>query len=219
MNDRGWRRQATRRIGGVRFIHADKALEVVGGSRSRLYVLARQEGWRAHREGRFVWYAEADVRRTAKDERSPVQRGWDRRRAHLHALLGDGWLVVAEAGKAGLTPESLHRRIEEGVLPAAKRLGMRVVRKADLAALAARLAAGRRLKGHLSAEQARAFAARVRACAALSAREREILRSRYGLDGRPPMSLEAVGREFGITRQAVHHIETRALKKVGGPPR
>jgi RNA polymerase primary sigma factor len=47
----------------------------------------------------------------------------------------------------------------------------------------------------------------------LPERERRILELRYGLDGDvEPMSLEAIGREMGITRERVRQIEANALE-------
>jgi RNA polymerase primary sigma factor len=51
-----------------------------------------------------------------------------------------------------------------------------------------------------------------RALAQLPEREREVLKLRYGLDGDPdPMSLEAIGRRLGLTRERVRQIEAEAL--------
>jgi RNA polymerase primary sigma factor len=53
----------------------------------------------------------------------------------------------------------------------------------------------------------------------LSDREREVLEMRYGLrDGRPH-TLEEVGQEFGVTRERIRQIETKALRKLRHPGR
>jgi RNA polymerase primary sigma factor len=51
-----------------------------------------------------------------------------------------------------------------------------------------------------------------KALAQLPDREREVLKLRYGLDGDPdPMSLEAIGKQLGLTRERVRQIEAEAL--------
>jgi RNA polymerase primary sigma factor len=51
-----------------------------------------------------------------------------------------------------------------------------------------------------------------RALTQLPDREREVLKLRYGLNGDPdPMSLEAIGRHLGLTRERVRQIEAEAL--------
>jgi RNA polymerase primary sigma factor len=57
------------------------------------------------------------------------------------------------------------------------------------------------------------------ALSALSDREAEIIRLRFGLDGNEPQTLEEVGRKFGITRERVRQIEGVALKKLAHPGR
>ncbi|TML84868.1 MAG: sigma-70 family RNA polymerase sigma factor [Actinobacteria bacterium] len=54
-----------------------------------------------------------------------------------------------------------------------------------------------------------------RAVEMLPERERTVIKLRYGLDGdRDPMSLEAIGKELGITRERVRQIETQALSRL-----
>lgn len=49
----------------------------------------------------------------------------------------------------------------------------------------------------------------------LEEREREILLNRYGLQrGTEPRTLEEVGRHFGVTKERIRQIETRALQKL-----
>jgi RNA polymerase primary sigma factor len=54
-----------------------------------------------------------------------------------------------------------------------------------------------------------------RAVAELPDREREVVKLRYGLNGdRDPKSLEAIGRELGVTRERVRQIEAEALERL-----
>ena len=52
-----------------------------------------------------------------------------------------------------------------------------------------------------------------KAIADLPDREQKVLKLRYGMNGdRDPMSLEAIGKELGITRERVRQIEANALE-------
>ena len=53
----------------------------------------------------------------------------------------------------------------------------------------------------------------------LTDREARVLRMRFGLDGKNPMTLEEVGREFGVTRERIRQIEAKALRKLKHPSR
>lgn len=53
----------------------------------------------------------------------------------------------------------------------------------------------------------------------LSPREANVLKMRFGLDGHHPMTLEEVGREFGVTRERIRQIEAKALRKLKHPSR
>ncbi len=49
----------------------------------------------------------------------------------------------------------------------------------------------------------------------LQDRERDILVCRYGLDeGTEPLTLEEVGVRFGVTKERIRQLETRALGKL-----
>ena len=51
----------------------------------------------------------------------------------------------------------------------------------------------------------------------LGAREREVVRMRYGLGDGEPRTLEEVGRAFGVTRERVRQIEAKSLAKLRHP--
>jgi RNA polymerase primary sigma factor len=53
-----------------------------------------------------------------------------------------------------------------------------------------------------------------RALNALPERERQVIELRYGLTGCQPLTLEEVGREFGVTRERIRQIENNTLKKL-----
>jgi RNA polymerase primary sigma factor len=57
-----------------------------------------------------------------------------------------------------------------------------------------------------------------RALAALPERERQVIELRYGLSGLEPLTLEEVGRTFGVTRERIRQIETNTLKKLRALP-
>lgn len=53
----------------------------------------------------------------------------------------------------------------------------------------------------------------------LTEREEEVIRLRFGLDGGQPQTLQEVGEIFGITRERVRQIESKALEKLKQPSR
>jgi RNA polymerase primary sigma factor len=55
-----------------------------------------------------------------------------------------------------------------------------------------------------------------RAMAPLNAREREILRLRYGLGTDREHTLEEIGRRLSLTRERVRQIEAKAVAKMRG---
>jgi RNA polymerase primary sigma factor len=50
-------------------------------------------------------------------------------------------------------------------------------------------------------------------------REASVLRFRYGIDGDQERTLEAVGRIFGVTRERIRQIESKAIKRLQHPTR
>ena len=48
----------------------------------------------------------------------------------------------------------------------------------------------------------------------LDERESKIIGARFGLDGKTPMTLEEVGREFGVTRERIRQLQNIALDKM-----
>jgi RNA polymerase primary sigma factor len=48
----------------------------------------------------------------------------------------------------------------------------------------------------------------------LNPRMRHVVTRRFGLDGKPPQTLEDVGTDLGITRERVRQLETRALREL-----
>lgn len=48
-------------------------------------------------------------------------------------------------------------------------------------------------------------------------READILRQRFGLDGRDPVTLESVGKQYDLTRERIRQLESKSLKKLGHP--
>lgn len=50
--------------------------------------------------------------------------------------------------------------------------------------------------------------------AMLSPRENEIINSRFGLNDKKPMTLDEIGRDFGVTRERIRQLQNMALEKM-----
>ena len=57
------------------------------------------------------------------------------------------------------------------------------------------------------------------ALSTLDDREREVIRLYFGLEGAPEMTLEAIGAQFGLTRERIRQIKEKALNKLRNPIR
>lgn len=53
----------------------------------------------------------------------------------------------------------------------------------------------------------------------LSQREKEVMVMRFGLEDDTPKTLEEIGKHFGVTRERIRQIETKALRKLRNPIR
>ena len=53
----------------------------------------------------------------------------------------------------------------------------------------------------------------------LSNREAEIIRMRFGIGRDRPMTLEEVGTHYGLSRERIRQVETKALRKLRNPLR
>lgn len=52
----------------------------------------------------------------------------------------------------------------------------------------------------------------------LDARQRKVLKLRFGFEDGRPHTLEEIGREFKVTRERIRQIEAKALRKLGRNP-
>ena len=53
----------------------------------------------------------------------------------------------------------------------------------------------------------------------LGVREAEIIRMRFGINRDEPMTLDEIGKHYGLSRERIRQIETKALRKLRNPAR
>jgi len=74
------------------------------------------------------------------------------------------------------------------------------------------------LVAKVSAKKNRSILVNALAHSGLKPRNQEIMRLRFGLSGRDPMTLEEIGNIFDITREAVRQVEVKGLRKLALNP-
>ena len=53
----------------------------------------------------------------------------------------------------------------------------------------------------------------------LSSKEADVLRMRFGINADKPMTLEEVGKHYGVTRERIRQVENKAIRKLRNPVR
>ena len=53
----------------------------------------------------------------------------------------------------------------------------------------------------------------------LSTKEAEVIRMRFGINSDKPMTLEAIGQHYGVSRERIRQIESKAIRKLRHPAR
>lgn len=53
----------------------------------------------------------------------------------------------------------------------------------------------------------------------LSSKEAEVIRMRFGINADKPMTLEAIGQHYGVSRERIRQIESKAIRKLRHPAR
>ena len=53
----------------------------------------------------------------------------------------------------------------------------------------------------------------------LSSKEADVLRMRFGINADKPMTLEEVGKHYGVTRERIRQVENKAIRKLRNPIR
>ena len=167
-----------------------------------------------------TWWIRQAVQRgvanKARTIRMPVhivdrERKIARAERELHAKLGRG-PTLEEIAKSAKLPLKQVREVQEAAR-AVTSLD-RPIGDEGAAALGDLVAGGEAAPEEELEISLRQEALR-RAVAELPDRERDVLKMRFGLNGDPdPQSLEAIGKELGLTRERVRQIETEALRRL-----
>ncbi len=139
------------------------------------------------------------INRVVRAERQLLQeRGSRPPAAELAARLDLTVERVTEVLRLSQEPVSLHAPVGEH-----EELSLADLIEDGDAASPAESAAFLLLREHLGA-----------VLATLAERERQVVRLRYGLDDGRPRTLEEIGRAFGVTRERIRQIESRALGRL-----
>ena len=89
----------------------------------------------------------------------------------------------------------------------------------ESSSLGALLAAQEQDSGPISTAERRALGRRLQEVMgeALTDTEREIITSRFGLDGREPQTLDEIGLRLSVSRERIRQMQVKALGKLGKP--
>jgi RNA polymerase sigma factor (sigma-70 family) len=133
---------------------------------------------------------------------------------HLLKLLGREPTVEEIAADTGLAPEKVDdaRRIVPDLVSLSSGIGEDD--DAELGDLLPDEAAEAPFEVAAAALEREAL---LQSLARLSVKEQRVLELRFGLVGRPPLTLEEVGSEFELTRERIRQIEAKALTKLRHP--
>lgn len=168
-----------------------------------------------------TWWIRQSVQRAVDNQagliRIPVHmrekiRHVKRQRRDLELQLGREPRISELAGVVGLDPAEVAflLDIDKDVLSLDRPVG----NDTDGLQLADLLADGARSEFDIAVDQTAHQELVAQFLALLSAREREVLIRRFGLDDGEPDTLEKIGQSWGVTRERVRQIESKALKKL-----
>jgi RNA polymerase primary sigma factor len=170
-----------------------------------------------------TWWIKQSIRRalinTVKTVRIPsymveLIARWKNRSAELSQKLGRQPSVAEMATELGIPPESLNiiKRTIRASLTGAPPLSLDVIPSGSENIVDARREAPEETV--FDTDEIQKIE---QLLAAIDQREADILRMRYGIGDREPMTLKEIGERVNLTRERVRQIEAQALRKLRSP--